>query len=145
MANTPSNGLLPIHRTIEYSETGLKFVRGWIQLAFPIGLVLPVIALLVWFKYPEPKTIFSFYFLLLVIQLITEQIVNSFWSPSLVVVVGSLYTVFRVWQLIQGLQLIKTAQQKSQYKLVSSVLWLMLLFWLGNIIVLLTLAWPSIL
>jgi hypothetical protein len=91
-----SNGLLPIHRTIEYSETALKLIRWWIILAFPIGLILPTIALIVWFKYPGSKTIFGFYLLLLITQIATEGIVSSVWLPSLVVVVGSLYTAFRV-------------------------------------------------
>lgn len=138
-------GLLPIHQTIEHSDAGLKFIQAWVQLAIAIGLVLPTIAFIVWFKHPESRTIFGFYLLLLVIQILTERIVSSVWLSSLVVVIGTLYTAFRVWQLWQGIQLIKTTQKQSKYKLVKGILWLLLLFWSSNLIILLTLAWPSVL
>jgi len=144
-----SNGLLPIRQTIEHSETGLKFIQMWMQLAIAIGLVLPTIAFIAWFKRPEARKIFGLYLLLLVIQIATEQIVSEVWLASLVVVIGTLYTAFRVWQLWQGLQLIKTTQERSQHRLanrlVSIVLWLLLLFWSSNLIVLFTIAWPSVL
>ncbi|MBD1865739.1 hypothetical protein H6F95_00180 [Cyanobacteria bacterium FACHB-471] len=140
-----SNGLLPIRQTIEHSEAGLKFIQVWIQLAIAIGLVLPIIAFIAWFKRPEIRKIFGFYLLLIVIQIATEQIVSEVWLSSLVVVIGTLYTAFRVWQLWQGLQLIRTTQERAQYRLVSSVLWLLLLFWSSNLLVLFTIAWPSVL
>lgn len=140
-----SVGLLPINRTIEHSEAGLKFIQAWIQLAVAIGLVLPTVAYVVWFKYPAARTIFGFYLLLLVIQIVTEQIISRIWLSSSVVVIGTLYTAFRVWQLWQGLQLIKMSRKQSQRKLLRGVLWLLFLFWSSNFIVLLALAWPSIL
>lgn len=143
------NGLLPIRQTIEYSEAGLKFIKVWIQFAIAIGLVLPTIAFIAWFKRLEVRKIFGLYLLLIVIQIATEQIVSKFWLSSLVVVTGTLYTAFRVWQLWQSLQLIRTTQKRSQYglsdRLVSGVLWLLLFFWSSNLIVLFAIAWPSIL
>ena len=140
-----SNGLLPVRQTIEHSEAGLKFIQVWMQLAIAIGLVLPTIAFIAWFKRPKIRKIFGSYLLLIVIQIVTEQIVSEVWLSSLVVVIGTLYTAFRVWQLWQGLQLIRTTKKRSQYRLVSSVLWLLLLFWSSNLIVLFTIAWPSVL
>jgi hypothetical protein len=140
-----SNGLLPIRPTIEHSEAGRKFIQGWMKLAIAIGLVLPTIALVVWFKRPEVRKVFGFYLLLLVIQIATELIISKVWLRSLVVVTGTLYTAFRVHQLWQSLQLIRTTQQRSRYRLVRSVLWLLLLFWSSNLIVLFTIAWPSVL
>ncbi|MBD2068224.1 hypothetical protein H6F93_11945 [Leptolyngbya sp. FACHB-671] len=140
-----SNRLLPIRQTIEHSEAGLKFIQVWMQLAIAIGLVLPTIAFIAWFKRPKIRKIFGSYLLLLVIQIATEQIVSEVWLSSLVVVIGTLYTAFRVWQLWQGLQMIKTTQKRSRYRLVSSVLWLLLLFWSSNLIVLFAIAWPSVL
>jgi hypothetical protein len=140
-----SNRLLPIRQTIEYSEVELNFIKGWMQLAIAIGLVLPTIAFITWFKRPEIRKIFGFYLLLIVIQIATEQIISEFWLSSLVVVTGTLYTAFRVWQLWQSLQLIRTSQDRSQYRLISSVLWLLLFFWSSNLIVLFAIAWPSVL
>lgn len=145
MGGLTANGLLPIHYTIEYSAAELKFIQVWLQLAVAIGLVLPTVAFIAWVKHPELRTIFGFYLLLLVIQIATEQIVSKVWFSSLVVVTGTLYTAFRVWQLWQGLQLMRTAQTRSQQKSASGVLWLLLLFWLSNLIVLFTIAWTSIL
>jgi hypothetical protein len=71
-------------QTIEHSDAGLKFIQVWIQLAIAIALILPTIAFVVWFKRPEYRTIFGFYLLLLVIQIVTEQIVSSVWLSSLV-------------------------------------------------------------
>jgi hypothetical protein len=140
-----SNGLLPIRPIIERTEVGLKFIPVWMQLAIAIGLVLPTIALVAWFKRPEVRKIFGFYLLLLVIQIATELIISKVWLRSLVVVTGTLYTAFRVCQLWQSLQLIRAAQQRSRYRLVRGILWLLLLFWSSNLIVLFTIAWPSIL
>lgn len=139
-----SNGVLPIRQTLKYNEAGLRFIRVWLQAAIAIGLILPTIAFAVWLKRPQPRAIFGFYLLVLIIQIVSEQIVSSIWLPSLVVVIGTLYTVFRVWQLWQGLTWIKTTQNESDDKLASGILWLLLLFWSSNLIVLLTLGWSSI-
>jgi hypothetical protein len=102
-----SIGILPISPVINYSDAGLRFIRVWILLAVAIGLIVPTIALIVWFKYPEIRQIFGFYLLVITIQIITEQIVSSVWLPSLVVIIGTLYTAFRVWQLWHEQQFIK--------------------------------------
>lgn len=137
--------LFPIRQTIAYSNVESQFIRVWLWLAIVIGLVLPTAALIVWFKHSELRTIFGFYLLVLIIQIMTEQIISSVWLSSLVVVIGTLYTAFRVWQLWQGLRLIQTTQAESRHQFPRSVLWLLLLFWSSNFIMLLTLGWSSIL
>lgn len=115
--------------------------------AIAIGLILPTITFVIWFKYPEIRKIFGFYLLVLIIQIVTEQIVSKFWFPSLVVIIGTLYTAFRVWQLWHEQQFIKSTDfaERGNFRIISSVLWLLLLFWSSNLIMLLTLSWPSIL
>ncbi|MCC5626056.1 hypothetical protein LC574_34275, partial [Nostoc sp. CHAB 5715] len=85
--------------------------------------------------------------LVLIIQIVTEQIVSRVWLPSLVVIIGTLYTAFRVWQLWHEQQFIKSTDfvERGNFRIISSVLWLLLLFWSSNLIMLLTLSWPSIL
>lgn len=107
-----SFGLLPIHQTLKHSDTGLRFIQVWIQLAITVGLVFPTTAFIVWFKSFEYRSIFGFYLLILVVQIISEQIVSHVWMSSLVVVISTLYTTFRVWQLWQGLKLMKTIQRQ---------------------------------
>lgn len=141
-----SIGILPISEVINYSDLGRRFIQIWIWLAIAIGLVLPAITFIVWFKHPELRKIFGFYLLVLVIQIATEQIISKIWFSSLVVIIGTIYTIFRVWQLKKGQQLVQiNHSEQGNSRLISGVLWLLLLFWSSNIIVLLTLSWPSIL
>ncbi|MCC5600028.1 hypothetical protein [Nostoc favosum] len=142
-----SIGILPISQMINYSDAGLRFIRVWILLAIAIGLIVPTITFVIWFKYPEIRKIFGFYLLVLIIQIVTEQIVSRVWLPSLVVIIGTLYTAFRVWQLWHEQQFIKSTDfvERGNFRIISSVLWLLLLFWSSNLIMLLTLSWPSIL
>ncbi|MEH1997517.1 MAG: hypothetical protein V7L00_01840 [Nostoc sp.] len=141
-----SIGILPISQMINYSDAGLRFIRVWILLAIAIGLIVPTITFVIWFKYPEIRKILGLYLLVLIIQIVTEQIV-SIWLPSLVVIIGTLYTAFRVWQLWHEQQFIKSTDfvERGNFRIISSVLWLLLLFWSSNLIMLLTLSWPSIL
>jgi hypothetical protein len=140
-----SRGLLPIRQTIDRSSPGIPFIRVWMQFAVAIGLVLPTTAFITWFKRLEVRRIFGFYLLLTGIQIATELTVRRVWIPSLVVIIGTFYTIFRVWQLWQSLQLIQTTQKRSQYRLIRGILRLLLLFWSSNLIVLFTIAWASIL
>ena len=138
--------ILPISQVINYSDAGLRFIRVWILLAIAIGLIIPTITFILWFKYPEVCKIFGFYLLVIVIQIVTEHIVSRVLFPSLVVIIGTLYTAFRVWQLWYEQQFIKSINfSRANFRVISSVLWLLLLFWSSNLIMLLTLSWPSIL
>ncbi|MEH2084173.1 MAG: hypothetical protein V7K89_30650 [Nostoc sp.] len=138
--------VLPISQVINYSDAGVRFIRVWIWLAIAIGLILPTIAFVIWFKYPQLRKIFGLYLLVLIIQIVTEGVVSRVWFPSLVVLIGTLYTAFRVWQLWHEQQFLKATHfSQPNSRLISSILWLLLLFWSSNIIMLLTLSWPSIL
>ena len=137
---------LPISQSINYNNAELQFIQIWIWIALAIGLILPAIAFLLGFNRPEVRKFFGFYLFVLIIQILTEQIVSSIWFPSLVVTIGTIYTVFRVWQLWQGKQFAIDIQLDGfSHKLMSGLLWLLLLFWSSNLIMLLTLGWSSIL
>ena len=140
-----SAGWLPIRETIEFEGGGSQFISLWIKLAIAIGIVLPAIAFIIGFKRPKLRKIFSFYFLLLGIQIATEQLLSWGWMPSLVVPTGTLYTAFRVWQLWQGIQITQSAQKQLRYKLISGALWLVFCFWISNLMMLLILVWPTLL
>ncbi|MDZ8262165.1 hypothetical protein [Nostoc sp. ChiQUE01b] len=141
-----SIGILPISQVINYSDAGLRFIRVWILLAIAIGLVIPTITFIIWFKYSEVRKIFGFYLLVIVIQIVTEHIASRVLFPSIVVIIGTLYTAFRVWQLWYEQQFIKSIDfYQVNFRIISGILWLLLLFWSSNLIMLLTLSWPSIL
>ncbi|MEG3991561.1 hypothetical protein QUA13_31485 [Microcoleus sp. S28C3] len=94
--------LLPIQAAIDYSEAERSFVQIWLQVAIVIGLLLPGIAFLVWIRHPNLRAVFGFYLLVLAIQIVSEQIFSRVFSSSILVIIGTLYTAFRVWQLWQS-------------------------------------------
>lgn len=139
--------LLPIHTEINYSEAERNFLKIWIQLALVIGVILPGVTFLIGIRQPKLRIVFGFYLLVVIIQLVTEQICSRVFSSSLLVIIGSIYTAFRVWQLWQELQFLKVNAQSANVseQIAPGVLWLMLLFWSANLIFLLVVGWLRIL
>ncbi len=139
--------LLPIPTKINYSDAERNFVKIWIQIAVTIGLLLPGIAFLVWISQPKLRTVFGFYLLVIAIQIVTEQIASRVFSSSLLVIVGTIYTTFRVWQIWQSQQFLKenTQGRNISFSVAKSLLWIMLLFWSANLIFLLVVGWLRIL
>jgi hypothetical protein len=138
--------ILPIETNLNYNEVQLSFMKVWIWLAIAIGVILPGIAFVIWFDRPEYQNVFGFYLLVLVIQILIEQLTTKILFASLVVPIGTIYTIFRLWQIWQGQQLIQiTSQNGLNYNLAIALLWLLLLFWSSNLIMLLTLGWSTIL
>ncbi|MEG4119238.1 hypothetical protein QUA43_17410 [Microcoleus sp. N9_B4] len=140
--------LLQIQTQIAYSEAELGFVKIWIQIAIVIGLLLPVIAFLVWIHNPNMRTIFGGYLLVMVIQIVTEQICSRIFSPSLLLIIGTIYTTFRIWQLTVAKQKFLTVNPQNgnvNFYIAYCLLWLMLVFWSANLIFLLVVGWLRIL
>lgn len=140
------NGALPVKLVIDYSDWASKFIQFWVVVAILIGLLLPGIALFVWSRHSDLRRVLGLYLLVLIIQIVTEQVLSSVLFPSIVVVIGSIYTAFRLVQLWQGQQLMTTIDQPGTRSrtIIGGLLWLLLLFWSSNLIMLLVLAWPSI-
>lgn len=138
--------VLPIQKTINYSTSENNFIQLGIKLAAFIGLLLPGVAFKISERYPELRKMLGFYLVILIVQIAAEQILSRVLFPSLVVFSGTIYTAFRIWQLWQGQQLV-TATQLNNHNpiLFSSLLWLLVLFWSSNLIVLLAVARPRIL
>lgn len=140
------SGALPIKMVMGYSNSEANFIQLWVKVAVLIGILLPLIALLIWIRHPESRNVFGFYLLVLIIQIVTEQLLSKMLFPSIVVMIGTIYTGFRLWQLWQGLQLVTTAYRLGtrSRSLLNGVVWLLLLFWSINLVVILVLSWPSI-
>ena len=64
---------------------------------------------------------------------------DSILCKSVLVIIGTLYTGFRIWQLWSGLHLVTYSQPWL------GLLWLVFIFWVANMIMLTTIAIPSIL
>lgn len=141
------SGTLPVKLTIDYSDWGSRFIQIWVVLAILIGLLLPGIAFFVWIRHLELRRVLGLYLLVLIIQIVTEQVLSTVLFPSIVVVIGSIYTALRLVQLWQGQQLITTTARlgTGSRTIMGSLWWLLLLFWSSNLIMLFLLAWPSIL
>jgi hypothetical protein len=141
------NGVLPVRRTLDYSKGELQFFQIWIAIALFVGVLLPGIAFLVFFRQPQLRKVLGFYLLVLIVQIAAEQILSSTLFPSIVVLIGTIYTAFRLWQLWQAQQIVAGTTQPEGFRLrfLNSLLWLMFLFWLSNLIMLVILPWGKIL
>ena len=102
-----------------------------------MGIVVPVVLLLIYWQTVAVRQILIAYLLAIAIQLISERVLSQWLCGSVVVAIGTIYTGFRIWQLISGLQLIDNSWL--------NLLWLVLLFWVANLIMLITFATPAIL
>lgn len=130
--------VLPLTPTIPYSEAQLQFLKIWVKVALLVGVILPLVMTLVFWQQPLLGQFFRGYLVVVFIQLATEVSFSRWLCKSVVVTIGMLYTVFRIWQLWWGLQLTTYLQPWL------SLLWLILLFWVANLIMLLTMAYPTI-
>ena len=130
---------LPIQSTLPFSDLQLKFMKVWVNVALLIGVIIPIIMLVAFWDRAIARQFFSCYLFVVAVQLGCESAFSRIFCKSIVVIIGPLYTGFRIWQLWEGLHLTTYSQPWL------SLLWLVLLFWVANMIMLTTLAIPSIL
>ena len=131
--------LLPIQPTLSYTVQKRSFVQLWFRLAISLGFILPGAAFLVGIRRQKVRIIFGFYLLVLIVQVATELTLIQIFPSSLMVIIGTIYTTFRVWQLWQGQRLAQNGSAYNQF--IQGLLWLLLLFWSANIVVLLIRIW----
>jgi hypothetical protein len=132
-------GKLPFKSVMAFSDQQLQFMKVWVNVALLLGVILPVIMWVVFWDKPVLRVFFNCYLLAVVIQLASETSFSRTLCKSVVVLIGTLYTGFRIWQLWSGLHLVTYPQPWL------ALLWLVLLFWVANMIMLTTMAIPSIL
>ena len=130
---------LPLNSVIAFNDTQTQFIEVWAKVAGLLGIILPIVMWIVFWDKPIVRNFFSCYLVAVVVQLASETGFSRTLCKSVVVIIGTLYTVFRIWQLWSGLHLIIYPQPWL------ALLWLVLLFWVANIIMLTTMAIPSIL
>ncbi|WP_036483043.1 hypothetical protein [Myxosarcina sp. GI1] len=131
-------GTLPLTSNIPYSEAQQQFLQVWVNIALLIGLIVPIVMAIVFWQQPDICQFFSCYLVAVFIQLASEIGFSRWLCKSVVVTIGTIYTGFRIWQLWYGLQLAIYPQPWL------SCLWLVLLFWVANLIMLFTMAYPTI-
>ena len=132
-------GKLPSNSVMAFNDAQLQFIRVWAKVAGLIGIIIPLVMWILFWNEPIVRVFFSCYLLAVVVQLASETGLSRTLCKSVVVIIGTLYTGFRIWQLWSGLHLITYPQPWL------GLLWLILLFWVANLIMLTTMAIPSIL
>ncbi|HEY9623626.1 MAG TPA: hypothetical protein V6C78_24930 [Crinalium sp.] len=137
---------LPIQPELKFEASDFTFIRWWTVVAGVIGLVCPAIALIVYRHHSDIQLFWGIYLLVLIIQISTETGFSRLFSSSMVVPIGTVYTLFRLWQLWMGRSLLLANSSLENYSAVfsNSLWWLSSLFWLSNLIMLLVFAWPRI-
>ena len=130
---------LPLRSVMAFSDRQWQFIKIWVNVALLIGIVIPAVMSLFFWHTPVVNRFFACYLLVIIVQLGSEITMSRILCKSVVVIIGTLYTGFRVWQLGAGLELMGDRQPWL------GLLWLVLLFWVANLVMLITQAIPSIL
>ena len=129
---------LPFNLVMAYTDAQFKFIKAWINVALLLGIIIPIVIWIALWDITSVRTFFHYYLFAVAVQLASERILNLTLCTSAVVISGTLYTGFRIWQLWSGLH--SSAYQQPWLLL----FWSVLLFWVANMIMLITVAIPSI-
>jgi hypothetical protein len=131
-------GMLPFNSTIAFNSWQLKFLNVWVQVALMVGVIFPIILLFIFWDETFARQFLLLYLLAVVIQLISEATLSRWLCPSIVVFIGTIYTIFRLWQVWTGMHLSVYSPPWL------TMLWSILLFWVANLIMLVFMAFPNI-
>ncbi|MBD0344062.1 MAG: hypothetical protein ICV63_04370 [Coleofasciculus sp. Co-bin14] len=129
---------LPFSAEIGFSEQQLSFLQWWVKLALIAGILLPIALCIQAWGQPLALKFWGSYLLVVAVQLISESLFSRWLVPSVVVPIGFCYTAFRLWQLLDGF----TQLSLSRLALVGFVS--VVLFWVANLVMLMTVAIPKI-
>lgn len=132
-------GKLPFNSVIAFNDAQFQFIKVWAKIAGLVGIIIPIVMWIIFWNKPIVRVFFSCYLLAIVVQLASETGFSRTLCKSVVVIIGTLYTGFRIWQLWMGLHLIIYSQPWL------ALLWLVFLFWVANLSMLTFMAIPSIL
>lgn len=107
-----------------------SWYKVWFLLVQLLGIVLPLVAMLLWGLWWGDRsvlTVFSWYFIVLGLQIISERVTLRQLQNVVWVMVPYIYVPYRFWQLYEGLTLLgsKSELQWVRYLLVFElVLWI---------------------
>jgi hypothetical protein len=140
-------GILPITANFDYTNAERQFLRVWIWIALMGGLVLPLVAYWRYRRDRQIRRVLGLYLLVLIVQIITEQLVSLLLFPTMVAVIGTLYSLYRIAQLWQGYQWMQRYRKRDGSRSTMAVfglLWGLLLFWSSNLAIILGISFPAI-
>ena len=90
---------LPLRSVMAFNDAQWQFIKVWVNIALLLGVILPVVMLVVFWNESIIRTFFSYYLVAVVVQLASEISLSRTLCKSVVVIIGTLYTGFRIWQL----------------------------------------------
>ncbi len=129
---------LPFSAEIGFNQQQWSFLRWWVKLAIVIGILVPVILCIGAWEQPFSRMFWGGYLLVVAVQLISERVFSQWLVPSVVVPIGFCYTALWLWQLLHGC----TQLSLSRLEWVGFVC--VVLFWSANLVMLLTIAIPTV-
>ena len=129
---------LPFAAEIGFSEQQWLFLKWWVKLALVAGILLPIALCVQAWGQPDSLTFWGSYLLVAAVQLISERLFSQWLVKSVVVPIGFCYTTFRLWQLLDGF----TRLSLSGLVLVGFIG--VVLFWIANLVMLMTIAIPTV-
>lgn len=142
-------GALPRVRFVTSPAEALTASSSWERVAFGVymftavalGLLLPLAALSVWGRHPSVRAALLPYTLVLLVQTVVEGLFARIFFPGIVVVVGFVYTLYRVGRLWRARNAFATSAQPAgpARSFVGTVLGASFVFWSFNAIFLITL------
>ncbi|MGL5864844.1 MAG: hypothetical protein ACRCYX_03080 [Dermatophilaceae bacterium] len=142
-----TSGYLPL-RTAELGLGDIySWFRAWFIVAIFLGTLLPLIAWIAWWRVPQLRRGLGLFLLVLLAQLASEIFFSIVFFPSMVVVVGTVYSAFRSWQLWAIFSMVRRELPDSTTRtLALGLVATLLLFWGTNLVgVLLVSSWPVLL
>ncbi|WP_261224643.1 hypothetical protein [Ancylothrix sp. D3o] len=129
---------LPFSAEIGFSEQQWSFLMWWVKLALVAGILLPIVLCVQAWQKPSSLAFWGSYLLVVAVQLISERAFSQWLVSSVVVPIGFCYTAFRLWQLLDGIP------QLSFTRLGWVGFGCVVLFWFANLLMLMTVAIPTI-
>lgn len=128
----------PFSADIKFNEKQRQFLQWWVSLALLVGVLLPIFLLAQSWEQPSLQIFWGSYLLVVAVQLISERLFSQWLVTSIVVPIGFFYTVFRLWQLLDGF----TQLSLSGLALVGFMS--VVLFWAVNLTLLIIMTIPTI-
>jgi hypothetical protein len=113
--------------------------RLWMTTALILTVAFPLLALAVWGRHSSVRWALLPYSLLLAIHIATESALSRLFSARSVVLVGLVYTSYRLWQLVRARAAFgaEPAPVGFARRAVNFILLAGLVFWSANLLVLL--------
>ncbi|GAA6622238.1 hypothetical protein [Scytonema sp. NUACC26] len=112
-----------------------KPLPGWFRIWFLTmqigGIILPLVGLVwvIWQGYFNAAIVLVSYFVMLVLQILSESLSLRWFHSFVFVMIPYLYLPYRVWQLYQGLMLLNSV---SELEWIRNLLLIEIVLWTGN-------------